>query len=168
MFGFELMIRYLRGKHFFGWLAYTLSRSERRNSVHHDWTLFEEDIPHYLQLVGGVHLPLDWDAGIRLQFATGKPQTPVTGRYLYENSQVFVPQYGEPLSIRTDPYFTLGLRFEKVRVKKRFSYSIFLDIPDLLGTFYASPEFYVYNYDYTERQSFSMVPLIMAGFRLEY
>ncbi|MBN1577146.1 MAG: TonB family protein [Chitinispirillaceae bacterium] len=168
MFGAELMVRYMNGKHFFGWLAYTLSHSERKGPSDKKWTLFEEDIPNYLQLVGGVHLPFGWDAGVRLQYATGKPQTPIVGRTLYENSQVFVPKYGEPLSDRTDPYFTVGLRFDHIRVKKRFIYSTFIDLPDLLGTFYGSPEFYVYNYDYTEREAFTMIPMIMGGIRLEF
>jgi hypothetical protein len=168
MFGAELMIRYLNGKHFFGWLSYTLSRSDRLIPPNDTWQLFEEDIPHYLQLVGGIHLPLGWDAGIRIQYATGKPQTPVVGRTLNENNQMFTPVMGEPLSERAGPYFTLGLRFDKIRIKKFFRYNLFLDIPDLLGTFYSSPEFYVYNYDYTERDAFSMIPLIMGGVKIEY
>ena len=168
MFGAELFVRYLNGKHFFGWLAYTLSRSERRAPLDTKWRLFEEDIPHYLQLVGGFHLPFGWDAGVRLQYATGKPQTPVVGRVLYENSQVFIPEYGEPLSERTDPYFTVGVRFDHLKVKKRFTYSTFIDLPDLFGTFYGSPEYYTYNYDYTEREAFTMFPMIMGGIRLEF
>ena len=118
---------------------------------------FQEDIPNYLQLVGGVHLPFNWDVGLRLQYATGKPQTPVIGRTLYENNQQFVPRYGEPYSERTDP-----------RVTKRLTYSAFIDLPDLLGTFYGSPEYYVYNYDYTEREPFTMIPMIMGGIRVQF
>ncbi len=168
MFGTELMVRYLNGKYLFGWLAYTFSHSERYIPSNKKWQLFEEDIPNYLQLVAGFHLPLGWDAGVRIQYATGKPQTPVVGRTLNENRQVFVPEYGKPLSERVDPYFTLGLRFDHVKAKKRFTYTVFLDIPDLLGAFYSSAEFYMYNYDYTEREAITMVPLIMGGIKVEY
>ncbi|MBN1757721.1 MAG: TonB family protein [Chitinispirillaceae bacterium] len=168
MFGFEVLMRYLDDKLFYGWISYTLSRSERKNPADRKWTLFQEDIPHYLQLVGGVHLPFNWDVGLRLQYATGKPQTPVIGRTLYENNQQFVPRYGEPYSERTDPYFTLGMRFDHLRVTKRLTYSAFIDLPDLLGTFYGSPEYYVYNYDYTEREPFTMIPMIMGGIRVQF
>lgn len=168
MFGLELLVRYLDDKTFFGWIAYTLSRSERKTPVDRKWTLFEEDIPHYLQLVGGVHLPFNWDASVRLQYATGKPQTPVVGRTLYENGQRFVPHYGEPFSERTDPFFMLGMRFDHLHVRKRLTWSTFIDLPDLLGTFYGSPEYYVYNYDYTEREAFTMIPVIMAGIRMQF
>jgi hypothetical protein len=168
MFGLEILIRYLDNNQFFGWITYTLSRSERKAPGDQKWTLFEEDIPHYLQLLGGVHLPFHWDASLRLQYATGKPQTPVVGRTLYENTQQFVPRYGEPYSERTDPYFKLGVRFDHVRVNKRFTWSTFIDLPDLLGPLYMSPEFYVYNYDYTEREPVTMIPLIMGGFRVQF
>jgi hypothetical protein len=168
MFGLEILIRYLDNNQFFGWITYTLSRSERKAPGDSTWTLFEEDIPHYLQLLGGVHLPFNWDASLRLQYATGKPQTPVIGRTLYENSQEFVPRYGEPFSERIGPYFTLGVRFDHMHVTKRFTWSTFIDLPDLLGPLYMSPEFYVYNYDYTEREPFTMVPLIMGGFRVQF
>ncbi len=168
MFGLEILIRYLDNNQFFGWITYTLSRSERKAPGDHKWTLFEEDIPHYLQLLGGVHLPFNWDASLRLQYATGKPQTPVTGRILYENTQQFMPRYGEPYSERTDPYFKLGMRFDHLHATKRFTWSAFIDLPDLLGPLYMSPEFYVYNYDYTEHEPFTMIPLIMGGFRVQF
>jgi hypothetical protein len=168
MFGLEILIRYLDNNQFFGWITYTLSRSERKAPGDRKWTLFEEDIPHYLQLLGGVHLPANWDASLRLQYATGKPQTPVVGRRLYENTQQFVPRDGEPFSQRIDPYFKLGMRFDHIHVTKRFTWSAFIDLPDLLGPLYMSPEFYVYNYDYTEREPFTMIPLIMGGFRVQF
>jgi TonB family protein len=168
MFGLELMIRYLDNDKFFGWIAYTLSRSERKIIHETKWTLFEEDIPNYLQLLGGVHLPFNWDASLRLQYATGKPQTPIVGRTLHENNQTFIPRDGEPYSQRTDPYFKLGMRFDHLHVTKRFTWSTFIDLPDLLGPLYMSPEFYVYNYDYTEREPFTMIPLIMGGVRVQF
>jgi TonB family protein len=168
MFGLELMLRYLDNNQFFGWVAYTLSRSERKAPEDLNWALFDRDIPNYLQLVGGVHLPFNWDASLRLQYSTGIPQTPVIGRTLYENSQQFVPRYGKPNSERMDPYFTLGVRFDHVHVTKRFTWSGFIDLPDLLGPLYMSPEFYEDNYDYTERQPVTMIPIIMGGFRVQF
>src|SRR5687767_4939424 len=47
-YGGELLLRYKQMGRFFGWLAYTLSRSERRDTPDADWEDFDYDQTHIL------------------------------------------------------------------------------------------------------------------------
>ena len=109
MYGLEVMLRHQLGKHFFGWIAYTLSRSERQSPVAPrdpalvsigdivpfsadginsnyrgvwdptQWFLFDKDQTHNLQLVASWKLPRRWDVGCRVRYVTGNPITPQLG-----------------------------------------------------------------------------------------
>lgn len=109
MYGLEIMIRHQLGKHFFGWLSYTLSRSERQSPVAPpdpafgglgdllpiagggtnsnyrgtwdpaQWFLFDKDQTHNLQLVASWKLPRRWEIGTRVRYVTGNPITPQLG-----------------------------------------------------------------------------------------
>jgi hypothetical protein len=106
MYGLEIMLRHQPGKHFFGWIAYTLSRSERQspvpppdvalsemlpfiisgiNSNYRDvwdpnqWFLFNKDQTHNVQIVASWKLPRRWDIGFRVRYVTGNPITPQLG-----------------------------------------------------------------------------------------
>jgi TonB family protein len=109
MYGLEIMLRHQLGKHFFGWIAYTLSRSERQSPVAppdpalvslgdnlpfiggdansnyrgvwdpNQWFLFDKDQTHNLQLVASWKLPRRWEVGTRIRYVTGNPITPQLG-----------------------------------------------------------------------------------------
>ena len=56
-----------------GWIAYTLSRSER--SYPCGVRPADYDQTHVLQVVAQARLPRGFVAGVRLQFTTGRPET---------------------------------------------------------------------------------------------
>lgn len=76
-FGAELMVRKQDDGRFFGWVAYTLSRSERRREGH--WVPFDFDRMHILNVVGGIRLPRNWEVGGRMQVQSGTPLSTITG-----------------------------------------------------------------------------------------
>src|SRR5690606_22680469 len=59
---------------FFGWISYTLSRSERFAPT--GWKPFDFDRTHMLQMVGSLRLPRDWELGGRFQAISGRPTNP--------------------------------------------------------------------------------------------
>ncbi|KMQ51169.1 TonB family protein [Chitinispirillum alkaliphilum] len=168
MYGLELMLRHDRSERFFGWLTYTLSRSEYFSTVDNKWALFSTDETHNIQLLASWHLDRDWDLGFRLRYVTGKPYTPIVNRGESENWKGFFPIYGDTNSGRYNPFFQLDLRADKKIIFNNFIYSFYVDLQNISWFLYKSPEQYFYNYNYTERQSISMIPMLRTGVKVEF
>jgi TonB family protein len=111
--GAEFLLRYDPDDHFFGWLSYTLSRSERRWGPGEREVLFDFDQTHILALIASYRLGRGWEAGLRLRAVSGNPNTPcVSGLYSsFENSYLCVN--GEFQSQRSAPFYQVDLRLEK-------------------------------------------------------
>src|SRR5699024_6474190 len=93
-YGLELLLRHHPQNNFFGWLAYTLSRSERLDRKTNKWTLFNQDQTHILPLVAGYNLPWNIDLSARFRVVTGNPSTPVVGSVLDIDADMYRPIYG--------------------------------------------------------------------------
>ncbi len=78
-YGLEVMLRMRPWKGFYGWIAYTLSRSERRNPSEPDWFLYTYDQTHILTIVASYILPYGFQVGVRFRLVSGNPTTPVRG-----------------------------------------------------------------------------------------
>jgi len=76
-YGLELLLRRQSKTGPFGWISYTLSRSERyRDGA---WAPYDFDRPHLLNVVAGLPLRRNWDLGLRLQYQSGRPTTTTAG-----------------------------------------------------------------------------------------
>jgi TonB family protein len=168
MKGIELMLRHNNNGRFFGWIAYTFSKSERWDPNKSEWTLFSEDETHHLQLLASWHLPREWDAGFRVRYVTGKPTTPVIDAVEYEQYSSYVPVYGKTNSARMDPFFQIDVRIDKKFVYKKWMFSTYLDVQNLSWLFYKSPEMVIPNYDYTDKQTASMIIQPALGVKAEF
>ncbi len=76
-YGLETLIRRQAKSGLYGWLSYTLSRSERYKDG--AWAPYDFDRTHLLNLVAGLLLPRNWDVGVRFQYQSGKPATTTYG-----------------------------------------------------------------------------------------
>jgi hypothetical protein len=76
-YGLEFMLRRQAKEGIYGWISYTLSRSEREYDS--GWAAFDFDRTHLLNLVAGVPLRRNWDIGARIQYQSGRPQTTTAG-----------------------------------------------------------------------------------------
>jgi hypothetical protein len=172
MWGMELMLRHLQSEHFFGWIAYTLSRTERFNHASKKWELFERDQIHNLQVLGSWHLKKEFDVGFRARYVTGNPTTPVKGiiEHAADNAYTphFEPIYGKKNSSRVDPFFQLDVRVDKKFVFDKWMYTMYVDFQNLSYFIYKSPEQSEYNYDYTDKTSISMPPMVAVGCKAEF
>jgi hypothetical protein len=168
MKGLELMLRHENNGRFFGWLAYTFSRSERWDPKKEKYALFEDDETHHVQLVASYHFAHEWDLGCRLRYVTGKPTTPVVDVVEYEQYNTFVPVYGEENSSRMDPFIQVDVRIDKKFVYKKWMFSTYIDIQNLSWLLYKSPEMVIHNYDFTARETVSMIIQPAIGFKAEF
>jgi hypothetical protein len=168
MRGMEIMLRHNQGERFFGWLAYSLSISERYNPATGKYEIFDQDQTHNIQLIGSWRLKKDWDLGFRLRYVSGNPATPVIGTEELENSSQIIPVHGERNSKRLDPFFQLDFRVDKKFVFENWMYSMYLDLQNLSYFLYKSPEFEIYNDFYTDKTTVSMIFMPAIGFTAEF
>jgi TonB family protein len=120
-YGLELIVRRALTDKLFGWVAYTLSRSERNFPAHGgDGPYADEpfepavtapsdfDRTHVANLVLSYELPRKFRVGGRLQYRSGRPYTPtIYDDYASERVQ------GERNSERMPGYAQLDLRIDK-------------------------------------------------------
>ncbi len=174
MHGVELLLKHEQGKRFFGWLAYSLSRSERWNYDENQWVLYNQDQTNNLQLVGSYKVTPTQTAGIRFQYVTGDPTTPINGSLIYDaDSRRYIPNDGPVNSARMPPYIDLDLRYDKKFVYALWQWSVYIDVSHIenwFGKGYHSPELnnYEWNYNYTEKSVFSDVTRPAFGVRMEF
>ncbi len=147
MKGIELMIRHDQGERFFGWVAYSLAKSEYYNFDERKYVLFGKDQTHNLIAVGNWRLPKNWEVGFKMQYTTGDPETPLIGEVYIEKYHYFDQIYGEINSSRLDPTFQLDIRFDKKIIFKKWMVSAYIDFYNIGYFLYKSPQMYIYNSD---------------------
>jgi outer membrane receptor protein involved in Fe transport len=167
-FGGELMVTW-RGPRHFAWLAYTVSRSLRKDGPDEAERLFDFDQTHNLILVASRRFGKDqqWQVGGRFQLTTGKPWTPVSGSVFNSDLNFYRPVYGPLNSERTDLQHQLDVRVDRTWSFKKWKLKGFLDVQNV----YMHPAAYgyQYSYDYTQKEAMKTLPILPSlGLRGEF
>ncbi len=182
MYGLEFMLRHESDGGFFGWLAYSVGRSERRfardpgNGTDWDssqWYLHNMDQTHHIEAVGSWQLGRNWSFGSRMQYVTGVPMTPnlsfTEGQSEYDaDTGSYAEVEGDYNSDRVAPYFRMDLRVDKKFIKRNSIWSVYLDLQNANALVYNSPEGYTYNYDYSKRTSYGWIFVPALGVQVEF
>ncbi|MEM9068018.1 MAG: TonB-dependent receptor [Myxococcota bacterium] len=157
---FSARIDPIRGRKYFGFISYTLSRSERRDRPGERWRLFDFDQTHIFNAAFVYKLPRNWEVGATLRLVSGNPMTPVVGSVYDAVNDVYVPVNGE-LNSRRNPLFNrLDLRVEKKWVFSSWRLAFFLDIQNVYNQ--QNQEGLIYNYNYEQSTPINGLPLIPA------
>jgi len=121
-YGAEVLIRRQSKTGVFGWVSYTLSRSERlRAELQSDgstkmvWRAYDFDRTHLINVVAGMPLRRNWDIGMRWQYQSGAP-VPVTSGYN---------------NARKDGYLRLDVRIDKRAVYRKWLLDFYVDITNI-------------------------------------
>jgi TonB family protein len=161
--GLETLLKYKPDERFFGWVAYTLSRSVVQDGPDLPEYLFQYDQTHNLIILGSYRLGRGWEFGARFRVVSGSLQTPVVGPpslpSLYaSDAGSYAPLQGAPFSERLPLFHQLDLRVDKRWQMKGWKLSAYLDVQNVYNN--AAPEAYVYSYDFSERQIQTGIPII--------
>jgi hypothetical protein len=150
--GLEVMLRHKPIGPFFGWVSYTLSRSERNDDPDDpdsEWVLFDYDQTHILTVLAAYTLPWDMEISTRFQYVSGNPYTPyTTGIYDTDLDRYSGDPSTEENSARMAPYINLDLRVEQRISFKRARLGIYAELLGLVQG--ENPDSVQYSYDYTE------------------
>jgi TonB family protein len=169
--GVETLLKYKPDQRFFGWLAYTLSRSVLQNSPTSPEYLFQYDQTHNLTVLGSYRLGRGWEFGARFRLVSGPLDTPVLAQpalpALYAaDAGSYAPLQGRSYSRRLPLFHQLDLRLDKRWQIKNARVSAYLDLQNA----YNNPgvEGMVYNYDFSKSQYQTGVPILPSlGMRIE-
>ena len=159
VYGMEVLLRHEPTRWLFGWISYTLMRSERRSGDGEEWQLFGFDQTHILTIVAGLSLPRGWEIGLRFQLTSGRPFTPFVGSIYTADCDDYTGIPGEPNSERLPLFHQLDLRIEKVwTVRRSVRINLYLDIQNVY--YNRNVEAYFYSFDYSERYSITGLPIV--------
>ncbi len=166
VYGAEALLKWKQGGRFFGWVAYTLSRSERRDAPGQPLHLFQYDQTHILTAVGSYELGRGWTLGGRFRFVSGAPYTPYLAGNVDLDAGAYEPRVGAPYSARVAPFHRLDVRLEKLWHLGGSRVSAYLDVQNVYNR--ANPEGLQYNFDYSRSSVVGGLPLLpIVGVRGE-
>jgi len=166
-YGAEILVRQQMARNFFGWVAYTFSRSERKDHPDEPWHPFLFDQTNILTLLASYRLPRGFQVGARYRYVTGDPYTPVAGAYFDSNIDRYVAISGAPFSARLPAFNQLDLRVDKVWTFDRWRFSAYLDVQNVTRA--TNPEALSYNFDFTVSRPLAGLPLLpIAGLRGDF
>jgi TonB family protein len=157
IYGLEVMGRLNPTGHAFGFVSYTLSRSER-NDYGTNWRLFDYDQTHILTLMGGYKLGRGWDFGSTFRLVSGNPRTPIVGSVYDANSDFYNPVYGAVNSARDPLFHQLSIRIEKAWKFKAWSLATYLDVQNVYN--HRSQEGLQYSYDFAQSKPVQGLPIL--------
>ncbi len=160
-YGLEVMLRRRLERGVYGWVSYTLSRSERYVGAG-QVVPFTFDQTHVLNLALSWNINDHWRLGGRFQLATGNPTRTVTGAFydadVDRHRPLYLPQAdGVPLE-RLPTFHQLDVRVDYRFRAGPFNMSAYLDV---INVYYAqNTENWLYQYDFQRRTNFPGVPIL--------
>jgi len=152
IYGAELAAEYRSESGSFFYLAYTLSRSERRDRGG-PYRLFDHDEPHVLAVTASQALGRGWLVGARFRLISGDPTTAVVGSTFDARTGLYLPVYGAVNGQRNPAFQQLDLRVEKRWQIGAGSVSAYLDVLNAYNA--KNPQGYRYSFDYSKKEAVS-------------
>ena len=155
---FSVNIRPTTGRHYFGYLSYTLSRSERQDGPLEPWRLFDFDQTHILTAAFVYNFPRNWEIGGTFRVVSGNPYTPVIGSIYEALNDVYIPIDGRVNSLRNPLFHQLDIRVQKKWIFEGWRLAVFLDIRNTYNQ--QNQEGIIYNYDFSQQTPLLGLPII--------
>jgi TonB family protein len=161
-YGMELILKHEFTERFFGWLAYTLSRSEQTtyavNSVmvnapgglqtgmpmSPQYFPTDFDQTHNLIVVASYAFSTAWRIGARYRLVTGSPTTPVYEGVFDAESGTYVCRMGPTNSARQPTFSQLDFRAERLWTFSAWQFGAYVDVQNVFNA--ENPELTVYDY----------------------
>ena len=157
--GAQFLLRKDKGQgRFFGWLAYTIMRSERKDASDARWRLFDYDQTHVLTAVAALDVGYGFEVGARARAASGFPRTPL--RYVYYDNRRdrYEPTLGVYNTDRIPVFLQLDVRIAKHFEIARSDLEVYLDVQNVTNR--ANPEELAYSADYSQRRPINGLPIL--------
>ena len=165
VYGAEFLVRQHLAAGFFGWVAWTILRGERRfvdeeqPSGFSKWRLSGIDQTHIVSIAASYQLPWwELEFGAALRYVTGAPTTYAAGGVFDADEGEYDRVNGPVNSQRLPDFFQLDLRVDKRFTFDTWALALFLDLQN--ATNQQNYEFFTYSYDYSVVAGFPGLPIL--------
>ncbi len=160
-YGLEVLARHEVTKNFFGWIAYTLNRSEeRRAKTNNPYAITSFDQTHIVTAIASYRLPYGFEIGARFRYVTGQPKTPLNyqGDIYASDSNRFFGTFGAVRSARSKDFHQLDIRLDHNWAFDRWTLNTFIDVQNVYYRENTEATFF----DYRFRQEFAVsgIPIL--------
>jgi TonB family protein len=157
-YGMQFLLRRELADGLFGWLAYTVLRSERRDHPGVDWRLFDFDQTHVVTALASYDLGKGFEVGARFRAATGYPRTPVIDAYHDVRRDQYEPVLGPRNSERIPAFYQIDVRGSKRWKIAGTELEAYLDVQNVTNR--ENQEEIAYASDYSERRFIRGLPIL--------
>lgn len=157
IYGMEVSARVDPRGRFFGYLSYTLSRSEREDR-NEGYRAFDFDQPHILSLAGVLRLGRGWEAGLTFRLVAGNPTTPIIGAVYNRDTGLYSPVYGVTNSVRNPYFHRLDVRVEKKWTFSAWSLAFYIDVQNAYNA--TNAEGIAYDFEYRRSTKIRGIPIL--------
>ena len=157
-YGGQILLRQQSWHGLFGWVSYSLMRSERCRNNTAAWRAFDYDQTHALTAVLAYQLPLGFEVGLRFRLSNGFPRTPVTGAWYDATRDLYQPVFGAQNTERLPLFVQLDARIAKRTRIAGTDLEIYLDVQNVTNQ--SNAEEIVYNHDYSRSGYITGLPIL--------
>ncbi len=165
--GVQALLRRNLSNNVFGWIAYTVMRSERRNHEDAPMRLFDYDQTHVLSAVLVWAPWKGFELGSRFRLASGFPRTSVVGTYYDARRDRTQPVFGRQNDIRIPLFLQLDVRAGQSFALGSTELEVFLEVQNVTNR--ANSEELVYSPDFMVRDQIRSLPILpVAGVEWTY
>ncbi|WP_242516217.1 TonB-dependent receptor domain-containing protein [Sorangium cellulosum] len=170
--GGEVLLKYKPDERFFGWAAYTLSRSVRTDRPGEEEHLTPYDQTHVLTVLGSLRLGRGWELGARFRLVSGNLVTPYVcnpdnegcnpnrlNALYHASSARYVPiPAGGDYSERMPLFHQLDLRADKTWRFKTWQLAFYVDVQNVYN--HMAAEGISYSFNYAKREYVTGLPFL--------
>ncbi len=158
-YGAQLLLRQQLVEGLQGWIAYTLSRSERLDRDGAAWRLSDYDQTHVLTVVASYRIPtIELDVGLRFRVSSGYPRTAVIGSSYDAARDRAQPVFGTHNAIRLPEFVQLDLRIGRSFSIDIVTIDVFLEVLNVWDQ--PNVEEYAYAPDFSARDGVRGLPIL--------
>lgn len=156
-YGLELLLKLEQRWGLYGWIAYTLSRSEfRLDDGEDDWDPnFFFDQTHNLNIIAVYELALNWNLGARFRFVTGGGLPNTEARWYDADADGYRREIGD--TERAPPFHQLDLYIEKKWSFDEWFLELYLDVQNVYNA--SNTEVYIPTFDFKRTERLPGIPI---------
>ncbi|HXJ21128.1 MAG TPA: TonB family protein [Polyangia bacterium] len=173
-YGLELLLRRQLMKGFYGWIAYTLSKTTRLDDPSevpmgqpNPWHLYDFDQTHILTVIASYQTEHNWTFGTRLRYVSGDPYTPYVNGIFNANNGSYVCIPGDVNTARAPAFFQADVRIDRRFVYDKWIFDGYLDVQNVTNR--ANPEALFPNYNCNGYATLTGIPIFPTiGLRAEF